>query len=130
MYLYDSAFRPGIPSRRQARKASSYLAKWLNMLSAYLDLVGPQSLAAHVILHLAGDALPAGVGELVLRLQLRLSLAPSHERKPRRARKPLSVVEIPLYVDDLRPSVHHHRLAHVEAIGPRGDALVAHLDVW
>ena len=88
-----------------------------------LNLCGPKSLAAHVVLHLAGDALLAACRELVLRLQLRLLLAPAHERISRRTRKPFPVIEVPLHVDDLRPGVQDHRLANVELIGSRRDPL-------
>ena len=55
--------------------------------SAHLDLGGPESLAAHVVLHLAGDALLAAVGNSYCACNAGSFLPPAHEGIPRRAAK-------------------------------------------
>src|SRR5438034_8305848 len=98
------------------------------MRSAHVDLGGPQSLAAHVVLRLTRNVTFAKGGELKQYLKLRFLLGPSHERVPGRAAETLSIVEVPLDVDNLCPSVHYYGLAYVESVGPGADAFVANLD--
>src|ERR1700730_8062779 len=62
------------------------------------------------------------------RLQNRLLVFATHERKSRRARKPSSVIEIPLHVDHLGTGIHHNCFAYIELVGPWCDAFVTYLD--
>ena len=89
--------------------------------SGHLDLGTAQTLAAHVILYLAGDVVSPGCRKPVLRLQRWLLLAAPYEGISWGAAEPPVVVEVPLHVDDLRPGVQNDGLADVELDGERRD---------
>src|SRR6202035_1192517 len=96
--------------------------------SAHLDFGCPESLAAHVVLDLAGDAFLPFTGKLVLSLQRNFFLTPTHKRISRCAAETFAVVKVPLQVDDLRSCVQNHCLAYVKRVGERSDTLKAYLD--